>query len=161
MKYSPWMMESLDTISCGLSAAASSCDKLKTSAWIVARETALLNSYCSRSEDPAIAASFAADEDRARQLARLLSHSLEWQPTAGSEAMTANAVNQILINVLQGIDRCVALCVHLFSVMALCLLTDGTCTCTSLQMGVADEPYKSNAQTLSCSHASMFRLAGS
>lgn len=65
---------------------------------------------CSRLEDPAVAASFAADEDRARQLARLLSHSVEWQPTAGSEAMTANAVNQILINVLQGIDRCATLC---------------------------------------------------
>lgn len=61
---------------------------------------------CCRSEDPAIAASFAADEDGARQLARLLSHSVEWQPMAGSEAMTANAVNQILINVLQGIDWC-------------------------------------------------------
>lgn len=82
---------------------------LKRSTWTVATESNLLNSYCSRSEDPAIAASFAADEDRARQLACLLSHSVEWQPTAGSEAMTANAVNQILINVLQGIDRCVCI----------------------------------------------------
>ncbi|BDA40375.1 hypothetical protein COCOBI_01-0280 [Coccomyxa sp. Obi] len=60
-----------------------------------------------RLADPVVAARFAAGEDRARQLAGLLSHSVEWQPTARSEAMTAKAVNQILVNVLQGIDRLV------------------------------------------------------
>lgn len=55
-----------------------------------------------------MAAGFVADDGAARQLARLLSHSVEWQPSLGCEGLTADAVNQILINVLQGLDRCAA-----------------------------------------------------
>ncbi len=58
-----------------------------------------------RNEDPSVAAGFVADNGAAGQLARLLSHSIEWQPSVGGEALTADAVNQILINTLQGIDR--------------------------------------------------------
>ncbi|CAL8461968.1 g1499 [Coccomyxa elongata] len=55
--------------------------------------------------DPSIAACFTVDDGSARQLASLLSHSVTWQPAPGGEAAASEAVNQILINVLQGIDR--------------------------------------------------------
>jgi len=49
-----------------------------------------------------------ADNGAAGRLARLLSHSIEWQPNLGGEGITADAVNQIIINVVQGLDRCAA-----------------------------------------------------
>lgn len=62
-----------------------------------------------RYSDPSAAAQFAADNGAAGRLARLLSHSVEWQPNVGGEGITADAVNQIIINVVQGLDRCAAL----------------------------------------------------
>lgn len=59
--------------------------------------------------DPSIAASFAVDDGSARQLASLLSHSVTWQPAPGGVAGTSDAVNQVLISILQGMDRCAAL----------------------------------------------------
>ena len=58
-----------------------------------------------RALDPCIAACFAADNGSARQLAHLLSHSVTWQPALSGEAATSEAVNNVLINVLRGIDR--------------------------------------------------------